>query len=165
MITKDPSSTAKTLIFDFNVLISYLLNHNRINPETSMDQKPIELILARQLSSHLTMPIFIVDPRGNLLFYNGAAEKILGKRFDETGEMPAETWSTMFTPVDATGARIPPNELPLMMALSEKRPAHKRYRMKGVDGVSREIEVTGFPITGQGDRFLGGVAIFWEVSK
>jgi hypothetical protein len=52
-----------------------------------------------------------------------------------------------------------------MMALSEKRPAHKRYRMKGVDGVSREIEVTGFPITGQGDRFLGGVAIFWEVSK
>ncbi len=129
-----------------------------------MSQKPIELILARQLSSHLTMPIFIVDPRGDLLFYNEPAEKILGCRFNETGEMPAEEWSTMFTPEDLQGEAISPDALPLMIALSKRRPAHKRFQIKGADGISREIEVTAFPISEQADRFLGGVAIFWEIS-
>jgi len=31
-----------------------------------MSQKPIELILMRQLASSLAMPIFLVDPLGNL---------------------------------------------------------------------------------------------------
>lgn len=127
-----------------------------------MSQKPIELILARQLSSHLTMPIFIVDPRGTLLFYNEAAEEILGKRFDETGEMPATEWATIFTPTDHQGNVIPPEELPLMIALNQRKPSHKSFRILGEDGISRNIEVTAFPITGQANRFLGGVAIFWN---
>jgi len=130
-----------------------------------MPQKPIELILARQLSSHLTMPVFIVDPRGTLLFYNEAAEKILGEKFDETGEMPAGEWSTIFTPMDQDGKSIPPEDLPLMIALNDRRPASKRFYIRGIDGVVREIEVTAFPITGQANRFLGGVAIFWETSN
>ena len=130
-----------------------------------MAQKPIELILARQLSSHLTIPIFIVDPRGTLVFYNEPAEKILGERYDETGEMPAQVWSTKFTPRDQSGNLIPPEELPLMIALTQRRPAQKAIKIKGVDGVSRDIEVTAFPITGQGNRFLGGVALFLETSN
>ena len=130
-----------------------------------MPQKPIELILARQLSSHLTMPVFIVDPRGTLLYYNEAAEQILGEKFDETGEMPAEEWSTIFTPMDQDGRPIPPEDLPLMIALNHKRPASKRFHIRGIDGVSREIEVTAFPISGQANRFLGGVAIFWETQQ
>ena len=35
-----------------------------------MLQKAIEVILMRQLASYLAMPIFVVDPDGNLLFYN-----------------------------------------------------------------------------------------------
>jgi len=134
-------------------------------PDSNMPQKPIELILARQLSSHLTMPVFIVDPRGTLLFYNEAAEKILGEKFDETGEMPAGEWSTIFTPMDQDGKSIPPEDLPLMIALNDRRPASKRFYIRGIDGVVREIEVTAFPITGQANRFLGGVAIFWETSN
>jgi PAS domain-containing protein len=130
-----------------------------------MSQKPIEIILARQLSSHLSLPVFIVDPVGTLLFYNGPAEEILGRRFDETGEMSAEEWSTIFTPMDADGKLIAPEELPLMVALTEQRPAHKGFQIKGIDGVVRIIDVTAFPIIGQGDRFLGGIALFWEVPK
>jgi hypothetical protein len=29
----------------------------------------------------------------------------------------------------------------------------------------REIEITAFPLIGQADRFLGGIAIFWETRK
>jgi hypothetical protein len=53
-----------------------------------MAPKAVELILMRQLASYLAMPIFLVDPDGNLLYYNEPAEYLLGRRYDETGEMP-----------------------------------------------------------------------------
>ena len=54
-----------------------------------MAQKEIEVILARQLAEYLTLPIFIVDPNGDLLYYNEPAEEILGSRFGETGPIAA----------------------------------------------------------------------------
>jgi PAS domain-containing protein len=123
----------------------------------------MEVILARHLASCLAMPIFIVDPAGNLLFYNEPAELILGRRFEETGEMPASEWATAFTPVDESGNPIPPQSIPLMIVLTQRRPAHSKLWIRGLDGTSRHIEVVAFPIIGQAKRFLGGVAIFWEV--
>ena len=52
-----------------------------------MPQRAIELILMRQLASYLAMPIMLFDPAGHLLLYNEPAEPILGRRFDETGEL------------------------------------------------------------------------------
>lgn len=71
----------------------------------------------------------------------------------------------MFQPFDSEGNSIAPEALPLMIALNERHPAHKRFSIHGQDGVSREIEVTAFPLIGQADRFLGAVAIFWESPK
>jgi PAS domain S-box-containing protein len=130
-----------------------------------MPQQEIETILTRQLASYLSMPIFIVDSSGTLLFYNESAEAILGQRFEETGEMPASEWSTAFTPTDKEGASVSPNRLPLMIALTEHRPAHDDLWIRGRDGVPRHIEVTAFPLIGQSDRSLGAVAIFWEVKN
>ena len=59
---------------------------------------PIQIILARQLAGYLSVPVFLVDQKGNLLFYNEPAEAILGRRFEETGAMPAEVWSTTLLP-------------------------------------------------------------------
>ena len=128
-----------------------------------MSQKEIEVILTRQLASYLAIPIFIVDPTLTLLFYNEPAEAILGKRFDETGEMPAAVWSTIFTPTDEAGAAIPPDELPLMVAAVERRPVHGHFWIRGLDNVQRHIEVTAFPLNGMAERYLGAVAMFWEV--
>ncbi|MGQ0570666.1 MAG: PAS domain-containing protein [Armatimonadota bacterium] len=130
-----------------------------------MVQKEIEVILMRQLASCLVMPIFVVDTKGNLLFYNEPAEPLLGRRFDEAGEMAAETWSTAFRQSDEDGAPIPPESLPLMVALREHHPAHRAMRITSLDGVSRRIEVTAFPLEGLGGRHLGAVAIFWEVEE
>lgn len=68
-----------------------------------MAQKPIEVILTRQLASSLAMPIFLVDEDGVLVFYNEPAERVLGMRFEETGEMPANEWATLRDPKDAMG--------------------------------------------------------------
>lgn len=130
-----------------------------------MPQQEIEVILARHLSEYLFMPIFIVNPDGDLVFYNEPAEAILGKNYGETGIMPASEWSTIFEPVTADGKPIPAEELPLVMALRDRRPAHKVIWIRGLDGILREIEITAFPLIGQADRFLGGIAIFWETRK
>jgi hypothetical protein len=50
---------------------------------------PIQLILTRQLAGYLSVPVFLVGPNGDLLFYNEPAEILLGKRFEETGPMPS----------------------------------------------------------------------------
>ena len=123
---------------------------------------PIQIILTRQLAGYLSVPVFLVDPKGNLLFYNEPAEAILGRRFEETGAMSAETWSSAFDPLDDEGRPIPPGDLPLMITLAERRPACKRFRIRGMDGVPRHIEVASIPIIGLRGEFLGAAALFWE---
>lgn len=130
-----------------------------------MSQHEIETILARHLAEYLAMPIFIVNPTGDLIFYNEPAEAILGTRYNETGSMPASEWATIFHPVDKAGNSIPAEELPLMIALNRRCPAHKNFWIRGLDGKLRELEVTALPIIGQAGRFLGGIAIFWEIEK
>jgi PAS domain-containing protein len=130
-----------------------------------ISQQEIEVILSRHLAECLAMPIFIVNPKGDLIFYNEPAESILGQSYTETGPMPAQEWGTMFQPFDVEGKPMALEDLPLMIALKEHHPAHKRFSIHGKDGVSREIEVTAFPLIGQADRFLGAIAIFWETPK
>jgi len=127
-----------------------------------MAQQEIEVILTRQLASYLAMPMFLVDPRGTLLYYNEPAEAILGLRFEETGEMPAAEWSTIWKPVDDDGTPLPPAALPLTIALTERRPAFRTFGICGLNGTARRISVTAFPLIGQAGRFLGAVAIFWQ---
>ena len=129
-----------------------------------MAQQEIEIILARQLASYLALPIFLVDPQGTLVFYNEPAEAILGRRFDETGKMPVEEWSSIFEPREEDGTPIPPDEVPLAVAFREERPVHRGLFIRGLDDkVQRYIEVTAIPLLGQLDERLGALAIFWEV--
>jgi PAS domain-containing protein len=130
-----------------------------------MSQQEDEIILAQQFAEHLVMPIFIVNPAGDLIYYNEPAGLILGTRFDETGIMPASEWSTKFHPVDQDGESIPPDDLPLVIAITEHRPAYKIFWIVDMEGNLRQIEVTALPLFGQAGRIQGGMAIFWESSK
>lgn len=121
----------------------------------------IEIILSRQLADCLSVPVFIVDPEGTLLFYNEPAEVILGKRFEETGRMPVGEWGTAFYPHDAEGKTIPPGQLPLVQTLNNHEPAHKTFWIKSLSGKSIEISVTSIPIVGRSENFSGALAIFW----
>ena len=108
------------------------------------------------------MPIFVVDPAGDLLFYNEPAEKLLGSRFDETGMMPFEEWATLFKPTYEDGGTIPPEALPLAIAVQQRKPALGDMWILGLDGERRALTVTAFPLEGQWGDHLGAAAIFWE---
>jgi len=52
-----------------------------------------------------------------------------------------------------------------MIALDERRPAHERIFIRGLNGVRRHLEVMAIPILGIQGEFLGAVALFWELSE
>jgi PAS domain-containing protein len=126
-------------------------------------QKPLELILARNLMSALSTPAFLVDEGGVLVFYNEAAGMMLGKRFEELGTVGAEEWGQLFGPFDEDGEPIPYDDLPLVAAVRDGRPAHAELEIHSADGLSHQVEVSAFPIlTAHGSQ--GGIAIFWPTA-
>ncbi|MDH3607584.1 MAG: PAS domain-containing protein [Acidimicrobiia bacterium] len=128
-----------------------------------MAQQPIELILLKQWATHIATPVWIMDVEGNLVFYNEPAEVILGKRFDEAGELHADQLADLFVTTGLDGEPVANKELPVVVALTEHHPAHAELRIQTLDtGESRRIEVTAIPIEGQGGRSLGAFAVFWE---
>jgi PAS domain-containing protein len=128
---------------------------------TDQSQRPIELILLRQLAGYLDMPIFVIDAQGRLVYYNEPAEPLLGVRFDEVGMMEMADWLAAFRPGDQSGVLLPTDEVPLVVALRERRPVHRSISISGLDGIRRQIGATALPLSGQGGTFIGAVAIFW----
>jgi PAS domain-containing protein len=128
-----------------------------------MAQRPVEIILTRQLAESLSAPLFVVDPEGLLVFYNEPAEAILGRRYEEAGEMSVAEFDTLFKTEDFEGRPIASDELPISVALRKRLPSHGRFRMVGLDGVARSLEATAIPLAGQGGRLLGVMAVLWEL--
>ena len=130
-----------------------------------MAQRDIGLILTRQLASGLAVPVWLSDERGDLLFFNEAAEKLLAQRFDDVGTLSLDDARRILSFRDTDGNALPADQTPLLVALRERRPVHRRLAIRGLDGRDHEIEVTAFPLLGGGGHLIGGVAMFWERHK
>jgi PAS domain S-box-containing protein len=129
----------------------------------SVTQRPIELIQARSLISTLSTAAFLVDQEGTLLFYNEAAGRLLGMRFEEAGEMPPQDWGNRFRPREPGGRELAVEELPLTIALREGEPGHARMEITAADGEDHQIAVSAIPIRGRSGQH-GAFAIFWPAS-
>jgi PAS domain-containing protein len=123
-------------------------------------QRPLELILARNLLASLSTPAFLVDGKGEIAFYNESAGALLGRRYEVTGPLPAQDWTTTFGPFDDDGKPIPFDQLELTNALRGDRPAHSRFCIASATGDRRRIEASGIPIVGAGG-YRGAMVVFW----
>jgi PAS domain-containing protein len=123
-------------------------------------QRPLELILARNLLSSVSTPALLVGQAGEIIFYNDAAGGLLGRRFEETGKLSAEEWTTEFGPFDANGRPIPYQELAITGALRGNKPAHASFHIRSTKGRSHEVLASAFPIVGSGG-FQGAIVFFW----
>lgn len=126
-------------------------------------QQPLEMIILRQLASYLTIPMWMMDDAGDLIFYNEPAEALLGVQFDDVGPIRAEQLVGMWQVTDRDGELLPEAEFPVVAALTRQVAGHRAVRFQSKDGEWRDVEVTAIPIEGQGKRFLGVLAMFWEV--
>lgn len=129
---------------------------------STQSQKQLVLILARAFASNLSTPTLLADARGYLVFYNEAAEAVVGRRFSETGEMPLDDWIAAFEPRTTESDPLPADRRPARIALHERRPAHLAYVVTSADGVDREIEVIALPLFAHTDEFVGIIVIFWR---
>jgi len=130
-----------------------------------MPQQAIEMILTRELAAHLSMPTFLVDAHGQVLDFNAAARAVLGERIDQARSVSARELAALFDTRDTNGRPVPPEALPLVIALEERHPAHARLHVLDGNDAFREVAVTAIPVVGQGRRFLGAMAFFWETEK
>jgi PAS domain-containing protein len=126
-------------------------------------ERPLELILARNLVSIISMAAVLVDVEGALVYYNEAAGEVIGARFEERGMIPREEWSAEMGPVDADGRPIPIEELPLTAALRDGRPGYGQFFIRAEGGLI-EIVAGTLPLVGASGNH-GALVVFWPVPK
>src|SRR5256885_17211338 len=90
-----------------------------------LDEQPLELILARNLISIISIAALLVDSDGRIVFFNGAAAEMIGAPFEEIGVLEPEQWNARYGPFGTDGKPLPPDELPLATA---RRAARRRVR-------------------------------------
>jgi PAS domain-containing protein len=125
-------------------------------------QQNLILILARAFASRLATAVFFVDADGTVVYYNEAAERLLGTKFVEGRGMGADDWSTRFSAADHAGTPMPLEDMPLGVAIQQRRPHHETLRIRDGEGRTRRIEVTAFPLLAHAGELVGALAIFWE---
>jgi PAS domain-containing protein len=121
------------------------------------------MILARELGANLATPMFLIDKEGTLVFYNEAAELLIGRPFAELGEIPALDFGEELRLRDSDGSPLRRRDTPAGIAFFERRPAHKLLVATAYDGVDRWVEVTAYPLFGAADDMHGVLTVFWEV--
>jgi len=126
-------------------------------------QKPLELILARNLLSSISTPAFLVGARGTLEFYNEAAGAMLGRRFEERGRLAAADWTSEFGPFGADDKPIPYEQIPATVALRQNQPFHGTFRISAPGGTHQDVAASSIPIVGHGGS-SGAIVIFWPVT-
>ena len=125
-----------------------------------MDQRPLELILARNFLTSLSTPAFLVDEAGGIIFYNESAGSLLGVSFEAFGQKSAEEWSRAIGPFGEDGMPMSIEEMPTTKTLRRGRPAHGEFTIRSVDGTAHRIESTSLPIVAEGGQ-EGAMIFFW----
>jgi PAS domain-containing protein len=128
----------------------------------AVQEQPLLLIQARNLITGLALPAFLTDPDGRLLFFNDAAAALLGRRFEEVGQLAQEEWAREIGPFDDEGKPLATDSLPLARAVRDGRPTQGTFYAKLEGGGLREVEVSALPLLEPG-FYEGALVVFWPV--
>jgi PAS domain-containing protein len=129
---------------------------------TDAEEQPLELILARNLISIISLGAMLVDTEGSIVFYNDAASEVLGARFEETGRIPWEAWRAEIGPFDEEGQRLPTRNLPVTVALRDARPGYGRFHIQSANAGLIAIEAAALPLIGSTGHH-GALVVFWPL--
>jgi PAS domain-containing protein len=124
-------------------------------------QRPLELILARQLLTSISTPAFLVDESGAVVYYNEAAGALLGRSFEDAGRMTPEEWTSIHGPLDEERQPFALDELPTTQAVRSGRPSHAVFCIRSATGEEHEIESSAFPIVASEEGSSGAMIFFW----
>jgi hypothetical protein len=123
--------------------------------------QPVELILARNLISGISLAALLCDREGTIVFFNDAAGELLGLRFDETGRLSEDQWSSTFGLAEPGQASSDDNE-PLGHAVRAGLPVHRQVCLQAgsEDG---ELELSTVPLRSV-EGFKGAIVLLWQTA-
>jgi len=124
--------------------------------------KSVALILARELAANLATPMFLMDDVGTLVYYNDAAERLIGKPFAELGEIASSDFGAVLQLSEPDGTPLRRRNTPAGVAFFQHRATHRELLATGYDGVRRHVQVTAYPLFGAANEMHGVVNVFWE---
>lgn len=130
-----------------------------------MGQKALTLILGRELAANLATPMFLIDAEGQLVYFNEAAEEVIGRTWADVGEISSLEFGAMLDLQDIDGGQMRRRDTPTSLSFNERRPAHAVLQAKMSDGSRKVVEVTAYPLFARTDEMHGVVTIFWTVDS
>ena len=125
------------------------------------ESHPLELILARNLASSISVAAMLLDAERRIVFFNEAAADVIGAPFEEIGVLGPSEWNEKYGPLDADGNPVPQDDLPVATAVREARPAFGRFSVRAEAGII-EIEMGAVPLMGP-TGYHGALLVFWPV--
>jgi PAS domain S-box-containing protein len=125
----------------------------------------LPLILARELAANLATPMFLIDAGGTLVYFNEAAELLLGKSYGEIGGITALEFGTMLKLEKVDGTPMRRRDSPAGVAFYEREPAHRTLLATTLDGTRQPFEVTAYPLFGHVGDMHGVLTVFWRAKK
>jgi PAS domain S-box-containing protein len=134
--------------------------------EGSRTSEPsLPLILARELAANLATPMFLIDAGGTLVYFNEAAELLLGKSYGEIGGITALEFGTMLNLENVDGTPMRRRDSPAGVAFYEREPAHRTLLATTLDGSRQPFEVTAYPLFGHVGDMHGVLTVFWRAKE
>jgi len=129
------------------------------------EQRNLTLILARSFASHVATAVFLLDAEGTVIYYNEAAERLIGQPFVEGAGMKMEDWMVRRRPLDEDGNEVAVESLPLGITMLKREPAHGIARFRNEDGAYLRFENVTFPLFAHTEDFVGVMAMAWLVDE
>lgn len=128
-------------------------------------QKPLELILARNLLTSISTPGFLLDNDAAVVFYNEAAAALLGRSFEDAGRMEADQWTRAFGPFEKDGSPVVVDALETTEAIRAGRPTHAKFVIRAAGGATLPIEASAVPIVTNEHGSSGAMILFWPLDE
>jgi PAS domain S-box-containing protein len=125
----------------------------------------LPLILARELAANLATPMFLIDAGGTLVFFNEAAEVMLGKTYGEVGGISANEFGAMLELENVDGSPLRRRDSPAGVAFYQREPAHRTLVATTLDGSRQPFEVTAYPLFGHIEEMHGVLTVFWRAKE
>ena len=129
------------------------------------EQRNLTLILARSFASQLATAVFLLDVEGTVIFYNEAAERLIGEPFVEGAGLRMDEWMARRRPLDEEGNEVPVESLPLGMTMLKREPAYGVGRFRRGDGEYQRFANVTFPLFAHTEDFVGVMAMAWHLDE
>jgi PAS domain-containing protein len=122
-----------------------------------MPAQEIEFILSRQLAEYLSTPIALVDHDGKMIYYNESAEHIVGKRYNESGDIESREWDNRFFNDESFNASLNVLDIPFIKVLSMRHIMQGEYWMRNFEEINQKVLIVSVPLVGMAQRELGAI--------